>query len=140
VPPPVPLAPLVSVSHGALLDAVHAQPTAVVTVIGDPAPPLAGRVALPGAIEKLHGGGGAADCVTVNVWPPIVSVPVRCAPVLAAAAYVTVPPPVPPAPPVTVSHDALLAAVHAHAAAVVTAIAVPAPPVDARVALDGAME
>jgi hypothetical protein len=53
-------------------------------------------------------------CVTVNVWPAIVTVPVRCAAAeFAAMVMLTVPLPVPLAPPVTVIHAALLAAVHA---------------------------
>jgi len=51
VPPPVLLAPLVIVSHGALLVAVQVHPAAVVTVTGAPAPPEAAIVVLPGAME-----------------------------------------------------------------------------------------
>jgi hypothetical protein len=39
LPLPVPAVPDVSVIHDALLDAVHAQPGAVVTFTGGPAPP-----------------------------------------------------------------------------------------------------
>jgi hypothetical protein len=66
--------------------------------------------------------------VTVNVLPAIVSVPTRVVAVgLAATVKVTVPFPDPDAPPVTAIHVTLLAAVHAHPAAVVTVL-VPLPP------------
>jgi hypothetical protein len=51
--------------------------------------------------------------VIVNVWPAIVSVPVRTLPaVFAATLYVTVPIPVPLAPAVIVTQPTLLIAVH----------------------------
>jgi hypothetical protein len=58
--------------------------------------------------------------VTVNVWPAIVTVPVRAFPVLAFARMATVPLPVPDAPLVTVSHCAFAAAVHAQVEPVAT--------------------
>ena len=77
--------------------------------------------------------------VTVKVWPAMVMVPVRAAPVFAATVKLTDPGPVPLAPAVIVIHDgALLTAVHAHVAPVVTAIAVPAPPASAIAWLVGA--
>jgi hypothetical protein len=60
----------------------------------------------------------------------MVSVPVRAAPVFGRTLKPTEPFPVPFAPDVIVSHDALLVAVHAHPVVVVTAT-VPAPPVAA---------
>jgi hypothetical protein len=71
----------------------------------------------------------AAACVTENVWPPIVSVPLRCVPLgFAVVLKATVPAPVPLAPLVTVSHDVLLLTpVHAHPANVVTEVD-PVPP------------
>ena len=71
----------------------------------------------------------AAACVTLNVWPPIVSVPVRALVFgLADALNATVPAPLPLAPLVTVNHDVLLLTpVHAHPASVVTAVD-PVPP------------
>ena len=62
----------------------------------------------------------AAAWLTVNVWPAMVIVPVRAAPVLAATVKATVPLPLPLAPLVTVSHDAVLAAVHAQPVGLVT--------------------
>ena len=51
----------------------------------------------------------AAACVTVNVCPPMVRVPLRWVVLaLAAALNATVPPPLPLAPLVTVNHAVLL--------------------------------
>ena len=52
-------------------------------------------------------------CVTVNVWPPAVIVPVREVPGLAATVKAIVAAPFPLAPTVTVIHAALLTAVQA---------------------------
>jgi hypothetical protein len=76
--------------------------------------------------RPLHGvGGGGAACETVNVWPAIVSVPVRAAAVFAATANATVPLPVPDAPPVSVSHGAFALALHAHVLAEAVTATVP---------------
>jgi hypothetical protein len=77
----------------------------------------------------VHGATNAA-WVTVNVCVAIVSVPVRAAPVFAAMLKPTDPFPVPDAPDVTVSHGALLTAVHTQAAPAVT-LDVPVPAVAA---------
>ena len=59
----------------------------------------------------------------MNVCPATVTVPLRAAPVFDATLIVVVPPPVPDAPAVTVTHDAFDEAVHAHVAAdAVTAV------------------
>jgi hypothetical protein len=50
-PLPLPLAPFVTVTHGALLVAVHVHPLAVDTDTGAPEPPAAGTLALVGLIE-----------------------------------------------------------------------------------------
>ena len=136
LPLPLPDAPLVTASHGALLVAAHAHPLAALTAIAVPAPPPAGAVCDVGLMVYAQ----ACDCVTVNVCPAIVSVPIRCAPVFAAALNPTVPPPVLLAPLVIVSHGALLVAVHVHPAAVVTVTGDPAPPDAAIVVLPGAIE
>jgi hypothetical protein len=70
-PFPVPVAPAVTVSHGALLTAVQAHPAPDVTVTV-PAYAFASTFWLGGAIEYAQGGGGGgggagASCVTVNV-------------------------------------------------------------------------
>jgi hypothetical protein len=81
LPEPVPVAPLVIVTHDAPLVAVQVHPADVVTITV-PLPPLAENDWLVGEIVNEH---GAAAWVTVNVLPPTVSVPVRgAAPVLAA--------------------------------------------------------
>lgn len=67
------------------------------------------------------GDGGGAACVTVNVSPPIVMVPVRTLPdVFVATPYATVPPPEPDAPDVTEIQAALLWAVQLQLAPAVT--------------------
>jgi len=71
-PLPLPDAALVTVIHGALAVAVHAQPVPAVTATL-PLPPVASTFWLAGEIENVHtgggggGGGGAAACETVNV-------------------------------------------------------------------------
>jgi hypothetical protein len=72
VPFPVPLPPLVTVIHDALLTPVHPQPVAVVTALVKD-PPDAGAVCELGDIVKLQ----MPLCVTVRVCPAIVNVPVR---------------------------------------------------------------
>jgi hypothetical protein len=80
-----------------------------------------------------------AACVTVNVCPAIVSVPVRAAPPFAAIANVTVPLPVPEAPAVTVIQLTPDAAVHEHPLPAVTAVD-PDPPLATTAWLVGAIE
>jgi hypothetical protein len=63
----------VIVSHSSLLTAVQAQPVDAVTVT-TLLEPAATTLADVGVIEEPH---GTPACVTVNVWSPIVSVPVR---------------------------------------------------------------
>jgi hypothetical protein len=77
----------------------------------------------------------APACVTVNACPPMVIVALRGDTlVFAGALNVVVPAPVPLAPPVIVSHAALLAAVHAQPVPAVIPTE-PAPPLPARDAL-----
>jgi hypothetical protein len=71
-PFPEPEAPLVTVIHVAWLVAVQLHPAPAVTATV-PVPAPAPTEALAGLIAKMH----AAACVTVNVWPAIVIVPVR---------------------------------------------------------------
>jgi hypothetical protein len=67
--------------------------------------------------------------MTVNVFPAMVTVPVRCEDtVLTATAMATDPEPVPLAPEVTVIHVALLVAVHAQPLVVVTEVVAGPPP------------
>jgi hypothetical protein len=73
VPFPVPLVPLVMVIHDTALDAVHAQTDGSVTAT-EPCPPLAPTEVVSGAMVVEH---TMPACVTVNVCPPTVTVPVR---------------------------------------------------------------
>jgi hypothetical protein len=126
VPLPLPDAPAVTVNQLVLLlTAVHAQPVCAVTLV-DPVPPPATTDWLTGATEYEH---GTPACVTVNVRPPTVSVPVRCAVLaFAAALKLTVPLPLPDAPAVTVNQLVLLlTAVHAQPVCAVTLVD-PVPP------------
>jgi len=124
-PEPLPLAPDVIEIHEAELEAVQLHDAAVVTATEPVVAPAATDVAL-GAIEKVQ----PAPCVTVNVCPAIVSVADRCAVVVfAATEYETVPLPLPAAPAVTVSHEALLVADQVHPVTAVTAtVPVEVPP------------
>lgn len=70
---PLPLAPPVTVSHEALLVAVHAQPVAAVTATL-PVPAAALGLAEAGEIVGVH---GVPAWETVNVLFPIVSVALR---------------------------------------------------------------
>lgn len=83
LPLPLPAAPSLMPIHDALLDAVHAQPVAAVTLMVPPSPPDA-MLAEAGEIVGAH---AAAACVTVNVVPAIVSVPVRTEAVPFAATW-----------------------------------------------------
>jgi hypothetical protein len=127
VPLPVPLDPFASVSHGAFVDALQLHDGADAVTVTVAAPASAPRFALPGAIVKVHGGGGVADCVIVNVRPATVSVPDRSAPLFAATVNVTVESPLPFAV-LSVIHGALLAAVHAQLACAASIRSVPLPP------------
>ena len=119
-----PDAPEMMVIHSALLLAVHAQFRPAVTVL-IPVPPPPPNVWLVGdtLYEQL-----APACVTVNVAPAMVSVPLRpIVEVLAATLNPTLPDPDPLAPLVTVIHGALLVALHAQPPNVDTRL-VPVPP------------
>jgi hypothetical protein len=117
--------PLPTVSHAALLLVVHAQPAPAVTVMV-PLPAAALTFADAGEIAGAH---GAPACVTVNVLPPIVTVPVRdVVAAFAAMSKMTEPLPFPFAPEVRVIHPALLVAVQAQPVAAVTVTVVPVVP------------
>jgi hypothetical protein len=77
VPLPVPDAPLVTVNHAALALAVHAQLFADAVTVTDPAAAVSATSCVVGEIPKVHGGGGAAACVTVKVFPAAAIVAVR---------------------------------------------------------------
>jgi hypothetical protein len=105
-PGPEPFPPDTTVSHGALLDAVHAHDAAELTETVTE-PPAAGMVCAAGLIVNEQ----PLPCVTTKDLPAIVSVPSRDVPVCAAAVKFTDPFPEPLAPEVTVSQVALLVAV-----------------------------
>jgi len=114
VPVPLPPAPEEIVIHGVLLAAVQPQPLPALTLTVRLAP-AGSTVSARGDTSKLQPG----DCVTVTICPAIVSVPVRVGPVVGAAVTPTLPLPVPPGD-ASVSHSALLDAVHGQPAPVVT--------------------
>jgi hypothetical protein len=117
----------VTVIQLALLTAVQLQPAVAVTVtqLLAPALPIDWLVGLTLTVHD----DAAPSCVTVNVWPPAVIVPVRGEVVVfAATVNATVPLPKPLAPAVTVIQAALLDAFHAQPALVVT-VNEPLPPV-----------
>ena len=73
-PLPLPLAVPVTLNQpDALLTALHAQPAGAVMAV-DPVPPPTATEALTGDTEYVQATPGWS---TVNVWPPIVSVPCR---------------------------------------------------------------
>lgn len=63
--------------------------------------------------DQLPNSGSLAACVTVTVWPAIVTVPVRVSPVFSAMVRPTVAVPLPVDPEFTTMNDALDVAVHA---------------------------
>src|SRR4051794_38969444 len=126
---PLPAAPAgwLSVIQSAFDAAVHAHDEAEAVTANDPGPPLS-LIAWPdGAIVNTQDAGAAA-CVIVSVWPAIVAVPVRAAPVFGATVTATLPLPVPAARS-SVIHDWLDAAVHAQVAADAVTVTEPAAPV-----------
>jgi hypothetical protein len=88
---PVPLAGL-TVTQPTPLVAVHPQAGRLVPTVTVPAPPAAAMFRAFADKESEH---GAPAWVTVKLWPAIVKVAVRAAPVLAAIVTTTVPEPVP---------------------------------------------
>jgi hypothetical protein len=137
VPDPVREAPSATTIQSAAETAVQAQVGADAVTAIEPEPPVLARLCVLGEMVNVHGAGGGAACDTVKVCAPIVSVPVRAAAVLAAAVKVTVPLPVPEAPPVIVSHAAFAAAVQAQVVADAVTATVPDPPVSAMFWLAG---
>jgi hypothetical protein len=123
VPSPVP-APLDPRVNQALLLVVlqaHVLPAVTATATVSPA---AGVARVVGVIAYVQVGTPA--CVTLSVWPAMVTVPVRCAvPVFAATTTSTLPLPVLPDP--TLNHAALLVVLHAHVLPAVTVTATDSP-------------
>jgi len=138
-PGPFPLEPEVIVIHDALLDAIHPQPPLVDTAAERPFAALGPGDALDGLIENAQLGGAAA-WLTVNVWPAIVSVPVRATPLFAATLKTVEPGPLPLEPDVIVIQDALLAAFHPQPLPVDTLTETPVAPPAPGEALDELIE
>jgi hypothetical protein len=70
---PVPVVAPVSVIHEGLADAVQAHVDADAVNVTFPVSPAAGAAMVVGETVKVHAGGGAAAaCDTVTVWPAIV--------------------------------------------------------------------
>jgi len=131
VPLPVPAVKLVIITQGTFATADQLHDVADAVTVVEPEPPVSDTDCAFGAIVKVQaggGGGGGADWDTVNVWPAIVRVPLRAAPVLAAALNATVPLPFPVAPLVTANHGTLAVALHAHDAADAVTAVDPVPP------------
>jgi hypothetical protein len=76
---PDPLPPDVTVNHESLEVAVHVHDEVVVITAREPTVPAAGSDALAGSRVYPQVGDAAAACVTVNVFPATVIVPVRAA-------------------------------------------------------------
>ena len=105
------------VSHESLDVAVQLHPAPALTVTMPVVAAGNARVEEAGEIETVH---GAPAWLTVNVWPPMVSVPVRATPVLAVTPYVTTPSPVPLAPDVIEIQSAFAVATQLQPALAVT--------------------
>jgi hypothetical protein len=115
VPDPVPDAD--SVTHAAVVDDVHSQPSCVVTLIV-PDPPPGNAVTTRGMTVNVQ---DALGWVTTKLLPAMVSVAVLDALVeLAAAVKRTMPNPLPVAPSVIVTHGAPLDDVQLQVVAVLT--------------------
>ena len=124
-----------TVSHPALLDAVHVQVGRFVVTLTLPAPSFAVVFSLVGEIPYVQTGGGGVGgdgggggggggcgllaCVTDDRRPAMVIVPVRCAPSFNRTANVTVPFPLPVSGEVSAIQFTSAAAVHAHSVEVV---------------------
>jgi hypothetical protein len=88
-----------------------------------------------------HARGYGRRCVTVNVWPAMVIVPVRSlSSRFGETAYSTVSDPVPDEPRSTASQSTLTVAVHAHVAAEAVTVTLPLPPSDEMAPVAGDIE
>jgi hypothetical protein len=130
VPFPLPLAPDVMLIQLAFVAAaVHEQLFVVVTVNELRLLPDEGNESVVGfTTYEQVGVADAAACVTVTTRPAMVSVPVRWAPVFAAALNVTESGPKLWLSDVIVNHPALLAALHSQPSLVSIDSVEPAPP------------
>src|SRR4029079_7546473 len=127
-----PLPPFVTVIHGTVLTAVHAQPPLVVTAT-EPVPPPTATAWLEGAIAMVQ----PASWVTETVLPAMVAVPLRAGPSFDWMSSWTVALRDRLPSPATAIHGALLTALHAHSAAVVTLTVCGPPAVGAAIVSGG---
>ena len=134
-PLPLPEAPEDTVIHDAFDAAVHEQAFDVFTFTEPLPPPAATFCEFPESEKEQL----TASCCTVNVWPATVSVPLRAAPVLAAALNEIDPLPLPDAALVMLTQFALLVAVQEQPLPAVT-VTVPVPPLADTDWLAGAIE
>jgi hypothetical protein len=124
LPVPVPDPPEPTLSQAALLVVLQVQVLPAVTATATDSP-AAGEVRVVGEIAYVH---AVPAWVTLNVWPAMVIVPVRCAVLVFAATMTpTVPLPVPVAPEPIVNQAALLVLLHAHVLPAVTPTATGSP-------------
>lgn len=134
VPLPAPVAPLVSISHVAFDVAVHVHVPADAVTLTEPDPPTSATSCVVCEIENVHGAGGgvAAACVTVNVFPAAAIVALRAVvAVIAATLNPTLPSPLPEFE-LRLIHEALVAAVHEQLFADALMAIVPGPPASAK--------
>ena len=119
------------VIHGVAVLAVHGQVPAVMVMAALAVPPAA----LAAALVEGSDAEQPAAWFTVKVWPAMVMVPLRAAPVLADTEKFTVPEPVPLA--VTpLIHGVVVEAVHGHAAFDMVTLAEEDPAVAATLVLE----
>src|SRR5215218_6279865 len=97
------------VSQALLLLTIHAPHVLPAVIVTPALPPVSPNARVVGLAVITQ---AAAACDTLTVWPATVTVPLRAAPVLAAAVKVTVPEPLPEVA-LGVSHASLLLTVHA---------------------------
>jgi hypothetical protein len=135
-PLPVTLAPEVMEIHGTVVLAVHEQsgPDAV-TITERVAPPI-GTI----TFARFSWNVQLVPCVTVNVCPAMVIVPVLTFVGLAATVNVAVPFPLPITPDVTVIHESLLTTFHVHPLAAAMLTVGPAPPAGPTLKVFGVIE
>jgi hypothetical protein len=124
VPLPVTVVLEVKVIHDAVVLDVHEQSGPDAVTITAREAPARGTV----TFDRFSRNVQLVPCVTVNVCPAMVIVPVLAFVGFAATVKVTVPLPLPMAPVVTVIHESLLTALHMQPLAAATLTVGPTPP------------
>jgi hypothetical protein len=133
-PSPRPVGEDVTVIHDALLEALQSQAPCVCTEM-EPAPPVAGKLWLPGEIDALQLGADA-DCVTVARCPATMIAAVRCGPGFGATVKAISPVPVPLVEDNAI-HPWSAAAVHVQSGSLVPTVTLDPPPLVAMVCVGG---